>query len=41
MWAFSEQASSLIHSYVVNYTQLGQYALELAECDVLEQPFVS
>ncbi len=41
VWAFSGQAFSLVYSYVVKYIQLGQYALELAECNVLEQPYVS
>lgn len=32
-------ASSFDHSYAVKYTQLGQYALEVAEGNVLEQPY--
>ena len=34
VWAFSFD-----HSCVVNYAQLGQYALEVAEGNVLEQPY--
>ncbi len=41
VWAFSEQAFSSVHRYIVNYTQLGPCALELAGCDVLEQPDMS
>ncbi len=36
VWAFSFD-----HSCVVNYAQLGQYALEVAEGNVLEQPYAS